>query len=147
MTFCVLVYWLSIGAKQVFLYCDKKFVAQNELPGICEVCDHLFRDKVSIISNNHASQRRINDVQLISILKVVLAPSVERKLRAALVFAVKQRRKGLKSDQGSLKLSCQMLVELQPDGNVYEDIFESEFLHKTREYYTVLFFKAVEFGH
>lgn len=50
MTFCVLVFIGSRSTKQVFLYCDNKFVARNELPSIGEMCNHLFRDKVSIIS-------------------------------------------------------------------------------------------------
>jgi hypothetical protein len=69
---------------------------------------------------------------------VVLEPAVEQKLRAALIFVVKQRRKGMCTFQGSLQQACQMLVEMQPGRNVYENIFETEFLNKTREYYTVM---------
>jgi Cullin family len=78
---------------------------------------------------------------------VVLEAGVERKLRAALIFVVKQRRQGMCTFQSSLQPVCQMLVELHPGRNVYENIFETEFLNKTREYYTVMNgLKLAEFG-
>jgi len=68
---------------------------------------------------------------------VVLEPGVARKLKAALALVVKQGRKGLALDQGVLRQCCQMLLDLDMERSVYEDVFEHQFLQKTREYYTV----------
>ncbi|CAB3364444.1 Hypothetical predicted protein [Cloeon dipterum] len=109
--------WISYKAAiklitKVFSYFDKKFVPEAKLQNSEALGVSLFKDKV------------------------VLDAEMVRKLKSALALAVKHLRRGLDFDHSILKQCCELLIEVDMNQrSVYQSIFESDFLAKTREFY------------
>lgn len=98
--------------RDILMYMDRMYSAQQKLPTIYTVGQQLFRDVV------------------------VFSPSIREKLRTTLLQSILAERTGEIIDRVELKAVLNMLEDLNVDGcNVYMQEFEQPFIEMTRNFY------------
>lgn len=98
--------------RDILMYMDRVYVAQNKIENVYNLGLHLFRDSI------------------------VRFDCIRDHLRETLLNMVREERRGELIDKSAIKNACKMLIELGVDSRVvFEEDFERPFLQESAEFY------------
>lgn len=103
---------MSTRIREILLYSEKNYIPQSKKMPVYDLGLLIFRDTL------------------------VTHPVIQTRLSTELLRYVQQERGGLLIDRDSVRTALSMLLDLSVHGpNLYEEMFEKQFLEETRQFY------------